>query len=187
MAKLSFWERYRELLVFTILAVILLGLVVYGGLNRAQKINHLSQLAQEAGHLGDHQQSYQLLKEAIELAPNNPSLHFQLSQLYKNTNNWPEAQKELLIALELSPDSLSIKKELTGVQKTLLEPKQVEEELTFWKKEIAAKPDYRDGWIQLAVRYYELYQLEDAKIALSKAYQLDPNFEATKKLMEVIN
>jgi tetratricopeptide (TPR) repeat protein len=184
--KLTFWDQYQESLVFLSVAVILFGLVIYGGLGRSEKIIHLAQESQQALSEKDHQTSYQLLKDAIMLAPNNPSLHFQLSQLYKTTNNWEEAQKELLVALELSPNSTSIRSELEKVQTTMSEPGKVAEELNFWKREVESKPDYRDGWVQLAVRHFELYQNYEAKIALEKANSLDPNFETIKKLREII-
>lgn len=186
LAKLNPWVKYQETLLLGLLATLFFGLVIYGGLGRTEKIANLTTEAQTALSQKNYQKSHDLLIDALLLAPNNPSLHFQLSQLYKVTNNWPEAQRELLVALELSPTSSSIQTELIKVQQTLAEPDKITAELNFWEKEVQSKPDYRDGWIQLAVRHYELYHAAEAKTALDKAAALDPNFETIKKLREII-
>lgn len=43
-----------------------------------------------------------------------------------------------------------------------------------WEQILAERPDYRDGWIQLAATYYKLGDKEKAKEALQRARSLDP-------------
>lgn len=46
-----------------------------------------------------------------------------------------------------------------------------------WEQILTERPDYRDGWIQLAALYYQLGNKEKAKEAISQAKNLDPNNE----------
>ncbi|MCL5090460.1 MAG: tetratricopeptide repeat protein [Patescibacteria group bacterium] len=62
---------------------------------------------------------------------------------------------------------LGMKTEITNLQK----------EAYTWEKILREKPDYRDGWLQLAALYYELGNKNLAKQALSQAKTLDPTSE----------
>jgi len=56
-----------------------------------------------------------------------------------------------------------------------------------WEQILEERPDYRDGWIQLAATYYKINQIEKARQALSKAKALDPTNEVIlnfEKLLE---
>ncbi len=47
----------------------------------------------------------------------------------------------------------------------------------YWEKLIAFSPTYRDGYLQLAVIYYQLGDADKAHEYISKVYELDPNYE----------
>ena len=49
--------------------------------------------------------------------------------------------------------------------------------ITAWEQILEERPDYRDGWIQLAAAYYKIGERLKAKQALEKAKALDPNNE----------
>ncbi|MGB9637569.1 MAG: tetratricopeptide repeat protein [Microgenomates group bacterium] len=56
-----------------------------------------------------------------------------------------------------------------------------------WEQILAERPDYRDGWIQLAAIYHRSGNKEKAKEALLRAKVLDPNNETIlsfEKLLE---
>jgi len=46
-----------------------------------------------------------------------------------------------------------------------------------WEQITLERPNYRDGWIQLAVSYYKNNDKEKALWALQKAKEIDPNNE----------
>lgn len=62
------------------------------------------------------------------------------------------------------------------------ERKQVEDEIVRWELIVQQIPTYRDGYIKLATLYWKVRDDEKAKIALTKAYQIDPNYEEIKAL-----
>jgi cytochrome c-type biogenesis protein CcmH/NrfG len=51
-----------------------------------------------------------------------------------------------------------------------------------WEAILKEKPDYRDGWIQLAISYLETGNKQQAIRALSRAKEIDPTFEPTLSL-----
>lgn len=56
-----------------------------------------------------------------------------------------------------------------------------------WEQILAERPDYRDGWIQLAAIYYKLGDREKAREALGRAKLLDSTNETIlsfEKLLE---
>lgn len=56
-----------------------------------------------------------------------------------------------------------------------------------WEQILVERPDYRDGWIQLAAAYYKIGDKQKAKEALLKAKALDPTNEVIlnfEKLLE---
>jgi len=55
-----------------------------------------------------------------------------------------------------------------------------------WEQILAERPDYRDGWIQLAAVYYQLGDRQKAKEALKKAKSLDPNNETVLSFEKLI-
>jgi len=43
-----------------------------------------------------------------------------------------------------------------------------------WEQILQERPDYKDGWVQLAALYYRIGDQPQARQALEKAKQLDP-------------
>ncbi len=186
LAQLVYTLSKGETLIWFLLALGFFTLSILSYYSRPAQIQELIKSGEASLNSGDYQEAHQTLSQAVLLDNTNPQIHFALSKVYQKTHNYEEAKKELLLALEVSPDSMTILKELNKVQTTLSEPGKIDEEISYWEREVKIKPDYRDGHLQLAVRYYQLYKIEEAKLALEKAFQLDPNFETTKKLREII-
>ena len=65
-------------------------------------------------------------------------------------------------------------------QKVLGEQTQIKEKqeiVYFWERVVREKPDYRDGWLQLAAAYTRLGEKDLARMAIKQAKVLDPNNE----------
>lgn len=52
---------------------------------------------------------------------------------------------------------------------------QLKKRYTYWQAVAMDKPDYRDAFVTLAALAYQLGNVDDARIWLTKAYTLDPN------------
>jgi len=55
-----------------------------------------------------------------------------------------------------------------------------------WEQILAERPNYRDGWIQLAAIYSKLGYREKALEALNRARQLDPNNETILSFEKIL-
>lgn len=134
-------------------------------------------------------------KVAVMLSPNDLSSHLILAREYLKRGGMEEVERELLLAQELAGRN----KEATNysvlgtslspleiLAKLRSEPQGIRDEIAFWEKIIAEKPDYRDAYLQLSILNYQIYENEKAKIYLKKVLDLDPNFESARKLEEVL-
>jgi cytochrome c-type biogenesis protein CcmH/NrfG len=53
--------------------------------------------------------------------------------------------------------------------------KKEQQEAYHWEEIVKQRPDWRDGWLQLATYYLRLNYHQKAKEAVAKAKELDPN------------
>lgn len=58
--------------------------------------------------------------------------------------------------------------------------------ITYWEQILEERPDYRDGWIQLAAAYLKTGEKSKAKEALSRAKTLDPTNETILNFEKLI-
>lgn len=137
-------------------------------------------------------------KSAVMFSPNDLSSHLLLAQQYLAQGNMEAVERELTLAESLSrrpassfslPASSVLGASLSPLkilEKIKAEPQRINQEISFWEKVIAEKPGFRDAYLQLAVLNYQIYETQKAKAYLEKAKALDPNFEAAKKLEELL-
>lgn len=131
----------------------------------------------------------------VLISPNDVSNHLLLTQEYLGRGDMSSVERELTLA-----DSLNTKYQILNtkyvlgatlsplriLEKIKNQPAQINQEISFWGKVVASKPDYRDGYLHLALLNYQIYETQKAKAYLQKAVALDPNFEATKELEDLI-
>lgn len=66
------------------------------------------------------------------------------------------------------------------------EEKRIENKIAQWEEILEKYPGYRDAYLRLAVLNWQINNSEKAKEYLEKAKELDPNFETTKELEEIL-
>lgn len=134
-------------------------------------------------------------KLGVLLSPNDVSNHLLLTQEYLGRGDMSSVERELTLAQNLSlpttqnPSSSVLGANLSPLkilEKIKNEPQRINNEISFWEKIVAAKPNYRDGYLRLALLNAQIYETQKAKTYLQKAVVLDPNFEATKELENLI-
>lgn len=95
---------------------------------------------------------------------------------------WQEIPKSFLLSLAVFLASIflvnlenqRLSQKILGQQTQIKADQQT---ITAWEQILEERPDYRDGWIQLAAAYYKIGERLRAKEALEKAKALDPNNE----------
>lgn len=141
----------------------------------------------------------QQAKERLAKNPADFEAHLMMAEEYLDHHQLPEAEKELLLAEESQPvrkfgdliinqsknnvlgEATSTLTELWQIKRES-DPKDIKYLIDQWGKIIAQRPDYRDGYLQLALLNYKIYEDEKAKQYLGEALDLDPNFEPAKAL-----
>ncbi len=139
--------------------------------------------------------NFEQARITVMLSPNDASSHLVLAQEYLKKGSMQDVERELNLAQELTSSyqpsasssvlgsSLSPLKILEKIKN---EPQRIRNEIIFWEKVVSERPGYRDGYLQLAILNYQLYENDKAKEYLNKALEIDPNFEVTKELGKII-
>jgi len=130
---------------------------------------------------------------------NNPydfKSHLALAEKLLTNNQFEQAEQTLLLAQGLQITNSANQKvlgETTNSQlqklwqkKHYADPKDIQRLIDAWEKIVEEKPNYRDGYLQLAVLYYKIYENGKAKEYLNKALEIDPNFEPALELQKII-
>ena len=84
----------------------------------------------------------------------------------------------------LNSERQRVRQRVLGMQ---TEAKANRETILKWEQIVEERPNYRDGWVQLAVLYYKNGNKQKAKEALSQAKQVDPNNENLIRLEKLWN
>jgi tetratricopeptide (TPR) repeat protein len=143
---------------------------------------------------------FQLEKEQLIKEPRDLQAHLVLAQEYLDHNQIEGAEKELLLVqknLQFPISSFQSEGKVLGEEtnqkleelwqrKQAAKPEDIRQMITSWEKIIAAKPNYRDGYLQLALLHYKLFENEKAKEYLQQALELDPNFGPARELEKII-
>lgn len=139
---------------------------------------------------------FEMAKLGVLLSPNDLSNHLLLAQEYLGRGDMTSVERELTLAESLSsrstthnPSSTVLGLTLSPIkilEKIKAEPQRIKSEISFWEKVVANKPNYRDGYLRLALLNAQIYETQKAKNHLEKAKTLDPNFETTKELEKLL-
>jgi tetratricopeptide (TPR) repeat protein len=124
---------------------------------------------------------FQLAKERLIKNQNDFEAHLILAEEYLENNQVEAAEEELLLA-QGNADESGLKWKALWQKKQAVKPEDLQELIKKWEEIMTEKPDYRDGYLQLAFLHYKLFENEKAKECLAKALAIDPNFEAAKGL-----
>ena len=130
------------------------------------------------------QSESQKLKGQLLKNPQDLNSQLKLTEIFLENHQFEEAEKILLLTGKNQNDTQI--KELWQ-EKHLSDPEDIQKLIVFWEKIVVEKPGYRDGYLQLAVLNYKLWQNEKAQAYLKKALLVDPNFEATLKLKQLVS
>lgn len=138
----------------------------------------------------------QKIKERLVKNPQDFEAHLHLAEKFLKNNQFEEAERALMLAQELKGleyEEAKILGEKTDSKfkdlwqkKLYSDPKDIRRLIAAWEKIVEEKANYRDGWLQLSVLHYKLYENEKARECLQKALELDPNFEPALELKRII-
>lgn len=135
----------------------------------------------------------QTLKEKLVRNSSDFEAHLELAQKFLKNNQFKEAEQTLRLAQKIPQNNLSVlgqqtsqKLEELWQQKHYSDPQDIRRLIAAWEKIVKEKPNYRDGWLQLAILHYKLYENDKAKESLQKALYIDPNYEPAEELEKIL-
>lgn len=134
-------------------------------------------------------------KTGMTSQPDSASRHITLAQKYWSFGQPKLAHQELTIAQEIYISQKNNSKNVLGMTtEPLALYEQWEKEtgqntaaFDFWKTIVNAKPNYRDGYLQLASISYELGNYTEAEKYVDDALNLDPNSTTAHELKTIIS
>jgi len=138
------------------------------------------------------QQESQRLKWQLLNNPRDVNTQLRLAEIFLENHQFNEAEKMLLSAEKNQNNSPQVLGETASnlnhlwQQKHLADPQDIRKLISLWEKIVAEKPDYRDGYLQLAILNYKIWQNEKAQEYLKKALIVDPNFGPALELEKII-
>jgi tetratricopeptide (TPR) repeat protein len=134
----------------------------------------------------------QQIKKQLLANPWNFDHHLKLAEIFLEDHQFKQAGQALLLAQAIKdrkPDvtnktDLSLEK--LWEEKQANDPQDIKELITLWEGIVAQRPDYRDGYLQLAVLNYKVFEDKKAQDYLKKALVIDPNFVPALELKKII-
>lgn len=137
---------------------------------------------------------FQRAKSKLLRNPADFQAQITLAEKLLANNQLEEAEKVLLLAqsqISQANEQVLGKQTNPGLEelwqkKIYADPQEISKMISAWEKIIEEKPNYRDGYLQLAYFHYLLYENEKAQDYLGKAVELDPNYELARELEKII-
>lgn len=138
----------------------------------------------------------QILKWRLLNNPNDFETHLTLAEKLLDNNQFEEAEKSLLLTQKLLTTNNKQQRTKNAVlgektnskiselwqRKHYADPQDIKKLIALWEKIVVEKPNYRDGYLQLAILNYKIWQNEKARQYLNKALEIDHNFEEARNL-----
>lgn len=122
------------------------------------------------------------LKRILSSNPQNTSLKIKLARALVESNQYDAVEK-----MATWDQTAANSKFASLIDQEITEsPQDNIEAINHWENIMAEKKDFRDGYLKLALLYYLIYDNQKAQENIQKALQLDPNYEITKRLEEII-
>jgi tetratricopeptide (TPR) repeat protein len=110
-------------------------------------------------------------RKALEMMPNDASLHNKLGICYQHQQKSDSARREYERALELNPKYAEVWNNIGTLEQSR---NRIRPALRAYKKAIELKPALATAWKNLGSAYLALSQFEQAFEALQEAFRLDP-------------
>lgn len=125
---------------------------------------------------------------AVVRWPNSVKKHVELAKTLFDLGDLSQAQEEIQLAKkyykywQVVDISGGLKKAIDEGDQYINQKAAIESQINNLETILQDKPHYRDVYLQLSIRYYQLWQNDKAKEYWNKAFYLDPNNEIVQKV-----
>jgi tetratricopeptide (TPR) repeat protein len=129
-------------------------------------------LAEALAQQGKLRPAEQQIFVARQLAPDDPTVHLDLAQIYNAEKKWPEAQEEFETALQLDPHNTTA---LTQMANFLTSRNKSDQALARVQQYVAANPNDANGHLTLGILSFQLKNYGISQAEFERAIQIDPD------------
>jgi len=143
-----------------------------------------AEVGDEALKTGDSAQAVALYKEAIESNPNEPLLYYKLSRALDKANDIDGEKAALQRAIQLNPNLAEAQIQMGFLAARAGDTGEAE---GYFRAAVKATPSQVVAWINLAATLASEAKWDDAKQALGRALEIDPDNEQARKLGQAIS
>lgn len=132
---------------------------------------------------GDAAKAVALYREALESDPEEPFLHYKLAKALEKTNDIAGEKSALERAIQLKPDLPEAQNQMGYLDARGGDPQKAE---MHFRAALQASPSYVVAWVNLAATLASEAKWQDAKQALARALEIDPDNAQARKLNEAL-
>jgi len=142
-----------------------------------------AEVGDQAMAAGDPAKAASLYKEALETDPEEPLLYYKLSKALDKMKDFPGEKAALLRAIQLNPNLAEAQNQLGYLADRDGDLAQAE---SYFRVAVRASPSYVVAWINLAATLASEEKWQDAKQALSRALEIDPDNAQARELGQAL-
>ena len=132
---------------------------------------------------GDAAQAASLYRQALTSDPDEPLLCYKLSRALDKLKDIPGEKTVLLRAIQLNPNLAEAQNQLGYLAARDGNAAQAE---AYFRAAVHASSSYVSAWINLAATLADETKWQDAREALRRALELDPDNAAARKLSQAV-
>lgn len=112
---------------------------------------------------------------------------YQTTLAFFQINDLESAKKFIIYSSKYSNNniqSLELLNEILNIEK---QTSKIKSEIYYVNQTLIKYPLYRDGWFKLSQLYWQIYRDNDAKFALERSLEIDPNFMPALNFKKYVN
>jgi tetratricopeptide (TPR) repeat protein len=142
-----------------------------------------AEMADQAMGNGDAQRAAGLYREALESDPDEPLLSYKLAKALDKLNDIAAEKTALERAIRLNPNLPEAQNQMGYLAARGGDSAQAD---TFFRAATHASPSYVVAWVNLAASLASQSRWQDAKHALDRALEIDPDNSEARRLGQAI-
>jgi len=142
-----------------------------------------AEVGDQAMAAGDPAEAASLYKEALETDPNEPLLFYKLSRALDKLKDFAGEKAALERAIVLNPNLAEAQNQMGYLADRNGDPAQAED---YFRAAVRASPSYLAAWVNLAATLASESKWDDAKQALGRALEIDPDNTQARQLGQAL-
>jgi tetratricopeptide (TPR) repeat protein len=112
---------------------------------------------------------------------------YQTTLAFFQINDLESAKKFIIYSSKYSNNNIQSVELLNEILNIEKQTSKIKSEIYYVNQTLVKYPLYRDGWFKLSLLYWQIYRDNDAKFALERSLEIDPNFKPALNFNKYLN